>query len=155
MEDYTMGGSKQIFLSHKGADKLMVREYFRVLKTLSFDPWLDEDAMVAGTLLERGILEGFERSCAAVFFVTPSFRDENFLATEVNYAVAEKRKKGDRFAIITVVFSEKKQKGKVPALLEQYVWKEPRSHLEALDEILRALPIRPLEIRWKAHDCPA
>jgi hypothetical protein len=154
-EEFVVDRKRKIFLSHKGADKPTVREFFRVLRTIGFDPWLDEDAMVAGTPLERGILEGFEQSCAAVFFVTPNFRDENYLATEVNYALAQKRKKVDRFAIITIVFTEKGQKGKVPALLEQYVWKEPTTHLEALDEILRSLPIEPGEPRWKAHISPA
>jgi hypothetical protein len=136
-EEFVVDRNRKIFLSHKGVDKPVIREYFRVLQTLRFDPWLDEDAMVAGTPLERGILDGFDKSCAAVFFVTPNFQDENFLATEINYAMAQKRKKGDRFSIITIVFSDRKQKGKVPKLLEQYVWKEPKCQLEALDEIVR------------------
>ncbi len=150
-EEFMFDRNRKIFLSHKGVDKPLVRNYFRVLKTLGFDPWLDEDAMVAGTPLERGILAGFEQSCAAVFFVTPSFQDENFLATEVNYAIAQKRTKQHRFSIITIVFSDKKQKGNVPALLQQYVWKEPQSQLEALDEIIRALPLVPGEPCWKGH----
>jgi hypothetical protein len=52
--------------------------------------------MAAGVELDRGILQGFNDSCAAVFFVTPRFKDENYLATEVNYAMIEKRKKGAR-----------------------------------------------------------
>src|SRR5262249_23753400 len=130
-----------IFLSHKGADKPLVRDYWQLLKNMGFDPWLDEDAMVAGTELERGILQGFEKSCAAVFFITPNFRDEGYLATEVDYAIEQKRKKGDRFQIIAIVFSEKKQKGNVPPLLKRFVWKEPSSYLEGLGEVLRALPI--------------
>jgi len=153
-EEFAVDRNRKIFLSHKGLDKPVVREYFRVLKTLGFDPWLDEDAMVAGTCLERGMLDGFEQSCAAVFFVTPNFQDENFLATEVEYAVAQKRKKGDRFSIITIVFSEKNQKGKVPKLLEGYVWKEPQSPLAALEEIVRALPLVPGEPGWRGHIRP-
>ena len=67
----------------------LVRAFKDTLQLLGFDPWLDEDAMVAGTKLERGIPTGFERSCAAVFFVTPNFSDENYLATEVDYAIQE------------------------------------------------------------------
>jgi hypothetical protein len=117
---------QRIFLSHKGADKPLVRRFFGVLKAIGFDPWLDEDAMTAGVELERGILRGFKDSCAAVFVITPNYVDEGYLRTEMNYAVAEKRAKGDRFAIITIVFADKKgQKGAVPDLLKQYVWKEP------------------------------
>ena len=148
--EYAMGLTPmRIFLSHKGADKQLVREYKRTLEELGFDPWLDEDAMSAGTELERGILQGFKDSCAAIFFITPSFKDENYLATEVDYAIAEKRNKAERFSIITLVFEEDGIKGTVPSLLHRYVWKEPKNDLEALREILRALPVQVGDIYWK------
>ena len=138
-----------VFLSHKGADKPMVREFKRTLEELGFDPWLDEDAMDAGAELERAILQGFKDSCAAVFFVTPAFQDEAYLATEVNYAMQERREKGDRFSIITLVFSDGSNKGVVPDLLKQYVWKEPAGEVEAFREIVRAIPIGVGPIQWK------
>lgn len=139
----------KIFLSHKGFDKPLVRQFKTTLALLGFDPWLDEDAMPAGTNLERGILKGFTDSCAAVFFVTPDFNDESFLATEVDYAIKEKRAKADKFAIITLVFGDGTAKGKVPDLLHGYVWKEPKSEFEALQEIIRALPIHVGSVRWR------
>lgn len=148
--EYAMGLiPMKIFLSHKGIDKEIIREYKQTLKELGFDPWLDEDAMSAGTNLERGILQGFKDSCAAVFFVTPNFQDQNYLASEVNYAMAEKRSKDDRFSIITLVFNIDEKKGVVPDLLRQYVWKEPRNDLEGLREIIRALPIKVGDVYWK------
>ena len=149
-EEYILDRQQKTFLSHKGADKPQVRRFFTALKTIGFDPWLDEDAMTAGVELERGILQGFKDSCAAVFFITPNFLDEGYLKSEVNYAMGEKRAKGDRFAIITIVFADKRgKKGAVPELLKQYVWKEPATELEAFNEILRALPIEAGERRWK------
>jgi len=149
-EEYILERQQKIFLSHKGADKPLVRRFFVTLKAIGFDPWLDEDAMTAGTELERGILQGFKDSCAAVFFITPNYVDEGYLRTEVNYAIAEKRAKGDRFAIVTIVFAGKKgKKGVVPDLLKQYVWMQPATELEALNEILRALPIEAGEPRWR------
>ncbi len=139
----------KVFLSHKGADKSLVRNYKRTLVELGFDPWLDEDAMSAGTELERGILQGFADSCAAVFFVTPNYKDENFLASEVDYAIAEKRKKGDRFAIVTLVFEQDGERGAVPDLLRRYVWKEPAGDLEALREIIRAPPVTTGDVYWR------
>jgi hypothetical protein len=139
----------KIFLSHKGSDKPLVRKYKETLRLLGFDPWLDEDAMAAGTSLDRGVLDGFKHSCAAVFFVTPSFKDEKYLATEVDYAIAEKNEKGDRFAIITLVFKSGADKGTVPDLLHRFVWKEPQSDLEALQEIIRALPVRVGNVQWR------
>ena len=131
----------KIFLSHKGIDKPFIREFAQTLKIIGFDPWIDEDAMAAGTTLERGILKGMKESCAAIFFITPQFEDTNFLASEIDYAISEKRVKGDSFAIITLQFQgENGNVGNVPELLHRFVWKKPKTELEALREILRALP---------------
>ncbi len=135
---------KLIFLSHKGSDKNMVLEYKGILEKLGYKPWLDEEAMPAGAPLERSLLKGMQESCAVIFFVTANFKDEGFLETEINYAVAEKREKGDRFAIITLILDdsggEPDIESVVPPLLKPYVWKQPKSQLQALEEILRALP---------------
>lgn len=132
----------KIFLSHKSIDKEKVRNFKNTLELLGFDPWLDEDAMHAGMELERSIKRGFNDSCAAIFFVTPSFIDEDYLGTEVNYAISEKRKRKNNFSIITLVLEEDGRKGDVPELLEPYVWKEPKDDLEALREIVKALPLQ-------------
>lgn len=134
--------SMKIFLSHKSIDKEKVRSFKSTLELFGFEPWLDEDAMHAGVELERGIKKGFNESCAAVFFVTPNFVDEDYLGTEVNYAIGEKRKKKNNFSIITLVLEEDGRKGSVPELLEPYVWKEPKNDLEALREIIKALPLQ-------------
>lgn len=139
----------KVFLSHKGVDKDKVRDFKKTLESLGFEPWIDEDAMHAGVELERGILQGFNESCAAVFFVTPNFKDESFLGSEVSYAIAEKRKKLDKFAIITLVFTQEGVSGDVPALLQPYVWKEPKTDLEALREILKAVPVKPGVVQWR------
>lgn len=55
---------KKVFLSHKSADKDIVRRYKAALTSVGIDAWLDEDAMPAGTELERELLKGFEDSCA-------------------------------------------------------------------------------------------
>lgn len=154
-EEFVSDRKRKLFLSHKGSDKAIVRSFFKILRALGFDPWLDEHAMVAGEELERALLDGFDQSCAAIFFVTPRFNDEHFLATEVNYAISEKRKKGNRFSIITIVLSDETGKGTVPPLLKQYVWKEPEDNIEALVEILRALPIKLGEASWRAGIAPA
>jgi hypothetical protein len=39
--------------------------------------------------------------------------------------------------------------GEVPGLLKPYVWKKPKSSLEALREIVRALPIVPKLVDWR------
>jgi hypothetical protein len=140
----------KIFLSHKGVDKPIVREFKNTLGLFGFSPWFDEDSLVAGDELERSLLTGFKDSCAAIFFITSSFNDENYLASEINYAISEKREKKERFSIITIVLdSENSNKIIIPDLLKQYVWKRPKNYLEALREIIRALPVEVGKIQWK------
>jgi TIR domain len=137
----------KIFLSHKSVDKPLVQRYYRCLKTLGFDPWLDESDMPAGANLERGILRGFEESCAAVFFITDSFVDEKYLAAEIDYAVIQKRRKGGKFAIVTLRYSTA---AVVPALLSPFIYKDVRSDLDGFLAVVAALPIELGPVRWKA-----
>lgn len=140
----------KIFLSHKSINKERVRNFKSTLELLGFSPWLDEEAMSAGANLERSLSKGMKDSCAAIFFITPEYKDENYLATEIDYAISRKRSDGDKFSIITLVLQdEQDEKGVVPDLLRPYVWKEPRNDLEALNEILKALPLEVGDIRFK------
>jgi len=150
MEEFILSQNTKIFLSHKGEDKVHIRQFNQTLKEIGFKTWLDEEVMIAGTELERGLLKGMKESCAAVFFITPDFKDEGYLATEINYAMAEKREKNDRFSIITMILKDKDgKKGKVPDLLKQYVYKEPKTDLECLQEIIKALPVYMETLNWK------
>ena len=136
--------AKRIFLSHKGSDKKMVLEYKEVLEEIGYKPWLDEEAMPAGTSLDRGLQKGMQESCAVVFFVTANFKDEGFLEAEIEYALEEKRKRQGRFAIIPLILNDSggdlDTEPVVPPLLKRFVWKQPESQLQALIEIPRALP---------------
>jgi hypothetical protein len=143
----------RIFLSHKGADKPLVRSYYRALGAAGFRPWLDDVDMPAGTNLDRGIRKGFKDACAVVFFLTPDFKDEKFLEDEINYAKEEKRANGDRFAIISLILPQTGSAGKptVPDLLHQYVWIEADNHLTSLAKIFEALPIRLGRPKWRTE----
>lgn len=146
----TINYAKKIFLSHKGVDKAKVVDFKNTLELLGYEPWFDEDAMPAGRPLERSLLQGMKESCGVVFFITPSFKDEGYLQTEIDYAVQEKRKKGAKFAIITLQFdSDGDGIAQIPELLESYVWKAPKTSLEALREIIRALPIVHRKADWR------
>lgn len=148
--DMTINDAKKVFLSHKGADKAKVVDFKKTLELLGYEPWLDEDAMPAGTSLERGILKGMQDSCGVVFFITPSFKDEGYLQAEIDYAVQQKREKEDKFAIITLLLdSADDGRAQIPALLKTYVWKTPKTSLEALREIVRALPVVLGKADWR------
>ena len=139
----------KIFLSHKSINKDKVRNFKTILELLGFSPWLDEEAMSAGANLERSLQSGMTDSCAAIFFITPDYKDEKYLASEIDYAISRKRQ-DEKFSIITLVFSDENgEKGVVPNLLKPYVWKEPTNDLIALAEILKALQLEVGDIRFK------
>ena len=140
---------KKVFPSHKGADKPMVRRYKEALESVGIVAWLDEDAMPAGVELERGLLAGFNEFRAAVFFVTESFRDAGFLATEINYALGERRTKQERFSIITLLIGELADSIAVPPLLRPYIWKRATTELVGFTEIVRGLPVKLGSPAWK------
>ena len=145
-----MENNTEVFLSHKSNDKSLVREIALTLSSIGYNPWLDEDKMKAGANLERSIRSGFENSCAAVFFITPNFKDEGYLASEIDYAIAEKREKGDKFVIITLLIPDDKSSyGEVPKLLKSYVWKEIEP-IQAIRTIVEALPIKLHKVNWKS-----
>ncbi|MCK9225714.1 MAG: toll/interleukin-1 receptor domain-containing protein [Candidatus Muirbacterium halophilum] len=139
----------KIFLSHKSEDKPMVKRFKKVLETIGYDIWYDDDSMAAGENLNRGILQGIKESCAIIFFLTPEFKDKQYLKAEIDYALKEKTGRDHEFAIITLLFEKEGKQVKVPDLLETYVFKNVESELEGLDIILKALPIVPKQITWR------
>jgi len=141
--------SRKIFLSHKGKDKKLVRRFQRALESIGYEVWLDEKNLKAGDHLERSILRGFKDSCAAVFFITESFKDEKYLKREINYAIIQKTEKEEYFSIITLALGPQKTKIEIPELLREYVWKSPTTELDALTEIIKALPIAPKHFDFK------
>jgi hypothetical protein len=141
--------SGKIFLSHKGKDKKLVRRFQRALEAIGFDVWIDEKNLKAGDHLERGILQGFKESCAAVFFITDNFKDETYLKSEINYAIEQTRAKENYFKIITLAFRAGKEQVEIPELLKSFVWKSPASELDALTEIIKALPLAPKHFDFK------
>ena len=148
--DMNMSEAKQVFLSHKGVNKDLVIDFKETLELLGYEPWLDEDAMPAGTPLDRGLLQGMKDSCGVVFFVTPEFKDEGYLETEINYAMSEKRRKKDKFAIVPLLFvGDDEGVAEIPELLGTFVYKKPKTLLEALREIVRALPVVPGPVDWR------
>jgi len=96
--------------------------------------------MSAGANLEREVLRGFEESCAAVFFLTASYKDEKYLAAEVDYAIMQKRKKDKKFAIVTLRYPDA---AAVPPLLMPFIYKDVANDLEGFDTVLKG--------PWKAH----
>jgi len=80
----------------------------------------------------------FQGVKCSVFFVTPNYVDEKYLATEIDYAIAEKQEKGERFAL---ALSQSGEKGLCRSCSARFVYKEPKSNLEGLREIIWGLPM--------------
>lgn len=135
----------RIFLSHKGADKERVKRFHRTLRLLGFEPWLDVEELFAGRPLHRGLLEGLQQSCACVFFITKEFKDESYLRAEIDYSIEEERKRPAEFRIITLRLD---QEAMVPGMLQRFVFKNCDNDLDALFEILWALPIKVGTVHW-------
>lgn len=101
--------------------------------------------MKAGDTLHREIAEGFDRSCAVVFFITPEFKDERWLKHEIDKAINRKVERGDRFSIVTLVY-----KGtNVPRSLQDHLYVNVDNEVTAAKELLRALPLQVGPARWR------
>ncbi|MGH8222437.1 MAG: toll/interleukin-1 receptor domain-containing protein [Woeseiaceae bacterium] len=141
-EEVTVKQQSRIFLSHKSVNKAMERRFYDLLVQLGFEPWLDKEDVTAGDVQHRELLDGMRWSCAAAFFITPDFKDEKYLAHEIDLAVHERTGRSERFKIITLSLADSSgRRGVVPDALRPFIFKEPESELEALQEVLRALPI--------------
>jgi hypothetical protein len=138
-------GETVIFLSHKSIDKDIVRPYYQFLKELGLEPWLDEADMKAGDTLHREIADAFDQSCAVVFFVTKNFTDERWLKREVDHAINRSIERDGRFVIITLVFDD----AELPRPLQERLYVKVRNEVDAVREIIRALPIEVGPARWR------
>lgn len=76
--------------------------------------------------------------------ITENFKDEKYLAAEVDYAVMQKRKKDNKFAIITLHYTNA---APVPALLTPYIYKDVANDLEGFHEMVRSLPVESGPVR--------
>lgn len=137
----------RIFLSHRTIDKPRVERYCRALEVVGYEPWLDQDDMHAGQVLHRTIQQGLAHSCAAVFFVTNSFRDERWLRHEIDLAMTYAIERRNKFRVITLVFGKDVA---VPEPLQKYIYMHVENDLDGLREILRALPIELGPVRWRS-----
>ena len=128
----------KVFLSHKGSNKAKVRDFNQSLRLIGYDTWLDEDDMVAGVNIHRGMADGLDKSCAAVFFLTTEFKDESYLQNEIDLAIQRHNDTGGDFKIISLVLDDDVE---VPRLLKRFLWKSPSTDLEAIRDIIKALPL--------------
>ena len=144
--------NRKIFLSHKSVDKPVIRDYFRVLKTLGFDPLAETTRWLLVHLLSRGILDGFERWCRGGLLVTPSFQDENVLATEVNYAIARKQEERIASRSSPLSFRTRNRRARFHRFWSS-LFGRSRGPVE-VNEIVGALPLVPASRAGRGTSAP-
>ena len=88
-------------------------------------------------------------SCAAVFFVTPSFGSSAYLDAEIELARAQHSARGDGFSIITLLLPNKVgEYRRVPKRLSRWLCKKAPTELEGMSALLEALPPYVLKKEW-------
>ncbi len=98
------GGGRRlrVFLCHASQDKLVVRELYTNLRRDGFDPWLDEENLVAGQDWELEIRKAV-RACdaVAVCLSGTSVSKEGYLQRELRYVldVADEKPEGAIFIV--------------------------------------------------------
>ena len=138
----------KIFLSHNSTDKGLVRKYKKALEMFGYSTWLDDD-MHAGAEPTNNISDGFQRSCAAVFFITPNFKETSFITMEIDCALKEKSCKNEKFSIISLLLGNAKDTFTILTKLDDFVYKQPKSDLEGFCNIIEALPMQNPNPIWK------
>ncbi|PHN03442.1 TIR domain-containing protein [Flavilitoribacter nigricans] len=93
--------TKTIFLAHASNDKQRVRSLFNELKTMNFDPWMDESDLPPGAEWESHIQLAIKK--AKLFFIC--FSDQllpvsSYVHTEIRLALEEVTKREHETAYI-------------------------------------------------------
>jgi TIR domain len=134
-----MAAKARIFLSHRGADKKLVRDVSDTLELIGVRTWLDEEAMPAGTPIVRALGDGMSDCLAAAFFISDKFRDEAFIRKEVDAALHQ-QVTNPSFRIIPLVLTDHGGTDElVPKSLQVLRWVSV-ADTAITPTILRALP---------------
>lgn len=110
----------RVFLCHSSGDKLVVRHLYTRLKADGFDPWLDEENLVAGQDWQHEIAAAV-RTCDKVLVCLSktSVTKEGYVQKEIRDVLdVQKEKPDDRIFIIPVRLEEVT----VPDRLLQWHW---------------------------------
>lgn len=135
----TLAEKARLFLSHRGADKEVVREIGRTLELIGVRTWLDESEMPAGTPIARGLGEGMRQCLSVAFFISGQFRDESFIRSEVDAALHEQTT-NPLFRIIPLVLADHGgTDALVPTSLRVLRWVSVKD-VSIVRTILHALP---------------
>jgi hypothetical protein len=110
----------RVFLCHSAGDKLVARQLYTRLKADGFDPWLDEENLVAGQNWQHEIAVAV-RTCDKVLVCLSktSITKEGYIQKEVREVLdVQKEKLEDKIFIIPVRIEEVT----VPDRLRQWQW---------------------------------
>src|SRR5262249_4639030 len=96
------GRPLRVFLAHSSGDKAYVRAIHQLLRLAGFDPWLDEEQLVAGQNWESEIEKAVERADAiAIFLSERAVNKAGYLHKELALALkaAERQPEGALYRV--------------------------------------------------------
>ena len=95
----------------------------------------------------NGGLAGYRATELGAIAIRSALERAGLEGSEVDYAIMQKRAKGNKFAIVTLRYTDASP---VPGLLMPYIYKDIANDLDGFHALLRALPIELGPSRWKA-----
>jgi hypothetical protein len=131
--------SLRIFLCHASSDKPAVRDLYRRLQLDGFDPWLDEDDLMAGQDWEREISYALRAANVVIVCLSrTSITKEGYVQKEIRQAldVADEKPEGTIFLVPT-----KLEECDVPNRLRRWHWVD-LFEANGYEKLLRALRLR-------------
>ncbi len=135
------GRKLRVFLCHAHADRVAVRELYRRLKEQGVEPWLDDEALLAGQLWQQEIPKAVSKSDVVIVCLSEEFTRAGYRQKEVKLAleVFEQQQPGAIFLI--------------PARLENCAPYEPLNSFHRVDLFTEGGPERLLlALRQRARD---
>ena len=78
------GKRYHLFISYRSVNRAWVLKFYDVLKSLGYEPFLDQYALSAATLLASSLSDGLGQSQSAVMIWSSSFEDSEWCRREFN-----------------------------------------------------------------------
>lgn len=114
------GPKLEVFLCHASADKAPVREIYRWLEASGYEPWLDEEKLVAGDEWREEITRAVRRAHLVLACLSKhAVSKEGFVQREIRMAldVAEEKPEGTSYIIPL-----KLEECEIPSRLARWQW---------------------------------
>lgn len=130
----------KIFLSYAKEDGEVVKEFYDHLKTMGFDPWMDQEKLLPGQSWEREIDRALNEANVVILFMSPrSVKKRSFVTREANTVLSNLRyKKSDDIYVIPVLIERCDVPEEISARAQYIEISEPGAKTKIVASIVRA-----------------